>query len=60
MYGVPKRGCIVADALGQQSVVAIEKKMRGWLISMTSSTLAQAGDAPSVTTDGSHVDDDRT
>ena len=44
MYGVPNRGCTLLTPGGSSRSRLIAKKMRGWLMSMTSSTLRDAGD----------------
>jgi len=45
MYGVPKRGCTALTPWGSNRSRLMEKKMRGWLISMTSSTLVMPATA---------------
>ena len=49
MYGVPKRGCTLLTPGGSRRSRLIAKKMRGWLMSMTSSTLVMPATAPADT-----------
>ena len=49
MYGVPKRGCTLLTPCGSRRSRLIEKKMRGWLMSMTSSTDVMPATAPAET-----------
>ena len=49
MYGVRKRGCTLLTPAGSSRSRLIEKKMRGWLMSMTSSTLVMPATAPADT-----------
>ena len=49
MCGVPKRGCTLLTPGGSSWSRLIAKKMRGWLMSMTSSTLVMPATAPADT-----------
>ena len=49
MYGVPNRGCTLLTPCGSRPSRLIAKKMRGWLMSMTSSTDVIPATAPAET-----------
>ncbi len=46
MYGVPNFGCTLLTPCGSRRSRLIEKKMRGWLMSITSSTEVMPHTAP--------------
>jgi hypothetical protein len=49
MCGVPKRGWTLLTPFGSRPSRLMAKKMRGWLISITSSTLVMPATAPAET-----------